>query len=371
MISPRLSTPVRPKAAPTTADTSNKHLEASKLPSQPTVKKPTCNLVKVISSAASPSPSSRKSLSINQRATLVYCNNYFSAFLPRSIPLSPVNLFSCVLVRMAASITSNPLAIETVFALCCISKDRFDAAVAFTKVSSDFIESNPAFARFLCNVGKLETLSLALKRRGQALGYHAKVLSAMPVRSHGSFYKAPRASELAQSACTVASDSATAALSLGAFSGKEKLPARAPYILSRGLVGRSRHSVGLQSHAPPGLPPPGLPAKKHSPCEVAAAFASYGKALSSVFCNEDVEIQHLKEITIKTRVSVFDRLGSGSVLGSGPSSGNATPLSNAGDVTVRNIAVDEVPSAEETKKKRTRRGGVKHRMRKNNGGGNV
>lgn len=223
-------------------------------------------------------------------------------------------------------------------------------------------------------------------------------------------------------------------VSLGASSGKKKFAPRAPYVLSRGPPGgpcplgdiRSFKANKSFNHAPPGLA-----MEKRSPGEVAAAFAAYYETLDSVFCASsdydsafpdgfaeslkdentssgdlaslerfnNVEAEKKQEIKIKTRVSVFDRLGpvaSASIdasnntsrksvldrLGpipstvdlssvkvsppcarisvlkhsgsgnSGSTSGNATPLSSAGDVVSVSLAATEVAAA----KKKVRRG---------------
>lgn len=260
-------------AAPMPIATSSKQLEAPIIPYQHTVKKPTCNpAVNVISSAVSPSSPTQKSLLVKQRGALVYFYNYCSTFLPQTIPLSPANLFSCVLVRMAATFTSNPQAVEAVFALCYVCEDLFAATVVFAKVSRDLLESNPAFARFLCNVGKLDTLGLALERRGQALGYHAhEVLPIMPVKSHGPLQKAPRASEPTES------PRAVAPLAHSTAATKQTPPRPAT------LEATSPNETAASCH-------PGLRLKR-SPSEVAAALANYEKALDSVLATSETDAE--------------------------------------------------------------------------------
>jgi hypothetical protein len=108
----------------------------------------------------------------NRRAIVNHVYTYFNGFLPRDIPLSCFDVFSAMLVRLAATITSNPLAIETALALCYVSEDRVAATVAFVNVSRNFLECNPAFARHLASVGQLDTLGLSFERRGKALYPH-------------------------------------------------------------------------------------------------------------------------------------------------------------------------------------------------------
>ena len=76
----------------------------------------------------------------------------------------------------------------------------------------------------------------------------------------------------------------------------------------------------------------------------------------------------VKKVQAVTYQEKMVRLGSDGASNSGPSSGNSTPLSNAGAVF---SVVTDKDASPVVKHKRTRRAGVKHRMRKKNGGGNT
>jgi len=143
------------------------------------------------------------------------------------------------------------------------------------------------------------------------------------------------------STLAVCADTPTA-VSSGASEKKnlqEEKPPRAPYVLSRGFLGPSCPLSGGQK-APTQRnlnAPPGLAAEKRSPYEVAAAFDEYDEAIHLIFCATD---------------DADSTPPAKSPLGSGSTSGNATPLSNAGDVVSITLAAAGV----EASKKKVRRG---------------